>query len=195
MNSIAHLLISYILLYKYTTLFVVVFSAAVILPLPVNIILAAIGAFSSNGYLNIFTVFFIALFANTLGDTFDYFITRRYVSEVKRQKYIAKYVDFFAIEKYVEDHPRKTIFISRFIGLVSPLVNFLAGFAGVPASTFLVFDIFGNALEIGLFLWVGHTLGNAWNNLSSTLDIVEAILLGATVLFVSLVVVRKRKRE
>lgn len=43
---------SYVLLYKYVAIALVVYSGAVILPLPANAMLLAVGAFASQGYFS-----------------------------------------------------------------------------------------------------------------------------------------------
>ena len=53
MTAILSALLSYLLLYKYFAIFVLVFAGSFIVPLPGNAMLFAMGAFSSQGYMNL----------------------------------------------------------------------------------------------------------------------------------------------
>jgi len=66
------------LIYKYAAIFTIAFFGAIILPLPVNAMLLAIGAFSSQGYLIYGGSLTAAVTGNVLGDVTDYLATRKY---------------------------------------------------------------------------------------------------------------------
>src|SRR5271154_1887490 len=83
MNILSSLL-SYVLLYRYVTIALVVYFSAIILPLPSNAMLLAVGAFASQGYFNFWIALVTAVVANTLGDLTDYGITRKYGERVIR---------------------------------------------------------------------------------------------------------------
>src|SRR5476649_1096482 len=82
--NILNSLLSYVLLYRYWTIAVVVYSSALILPLPANAMLLAVGAFASQGYFNFWAALGIAVSANTLGDLTDYALARRYGEHITR---------------------------------------------------------------------------------------------------------------
>ncbi len=181
------------MLYKYTTLFVVVFSAAIILPLPINMLLIAMGAFSSQGYFSLTLSFVVAVVANVIGDTLVYLVMRKYAHEVLRQKYIKKYSFFLRLEHYIAHHTRMTVFLSRLIGVLGPPVNFLAGFMKIRFRTFVLFDFLGNMCEIGIFLFVGYLIGDTWNDISSLVSLIQGLALGIVIIFVLLHVFKKRE--
>jgi membrane protein DedA with SNARE-associated domain len=82
------LILSYLLLYKYLAIFILVFSAAVIIPWPVNTAILAVGAFSSQGYFNFWISLAVAISANVSGDLFDYWLTRKYGQKAIKNFYI-----------------------------------------------------------------------------------------------------------
>ena len=61
-------------MYRYTTLFTLIFLSAVIVPLPANTVLLAVGAFITQGYFDFGWAAIVALIANVLGDSVGYFI-------------------------------------------------------------------------------------------------------------------------
>jgi len=67
--------LSYLLVYKYLVLFLIVFLASLILPLPATALIMAAGAFSSQGYFNFSEVLLVAFAGSVLGDCCGYFIS------------------------------------------------------------------------------------------------------------------------
>ena len=192
MTSILDFLLSYLLIYKYVTLFIVVFSSAIILPLPIDILTTAVGAFSSHGYFNFWLSLAVAVGANVSGDIIDYFIFKKYGHAVLREKYVKKYSYFLKLEEYVKHHAGLTIFISRFVGVLGPLVNFLAGYIKVPTSRFIFFDLLGNFFEFLLLLSLGYVIGDAWGNISSLLSIFEWLLLVGILIYFAFYLFKKK---
>jgi membrane-associated protein len=172
MNEILAALLSFLLLYKYVALFLIIFFSAVILPLPDNTVLLAAGAFASQGYLSFWLSFITVLLANVLGDCFDYFLAKRYGPSVTKRLHvkIPWYID--RLDRYIRNHPRKTIFFTRFIGTADVIANLLAGFIKVSWQEFLLWDTLGNILSLFYILYLGYFLGIYWMTFSGILSIV-----------------------
>lgn len=184
-------ILSYLLLYKYATLAVVVYGSAVILPLPANAMLLAIGAFSGQGYFNFWASLAIAVIANTLGDLTDYAIARRWGESVIRVLKLNR-LDFFnQLRDELRADAAITVFLTRFAGLLSTVANFLAGMVGVPFGTFLFYDFLGNFIEPGVALAIGWFVGDYWSDFSGSFELVGAIVAVSVIIFV-LVRIRRR---
>jgi membrane protein DedA with SNARE-associated domain len=78
MNFLLQHIIPFILLYKYTALFLVAFIASFVIPIPSGNVLIASGALSAVGYLNIWIIIPLSIVANILGDNLNYFISYKY---------------------------------------------------------------------------------------------------------------------
>ncbi len=178
-------LLSYVLLYKYYAIFVIILSGGIIVPWPENTLLFASGAFASQGYISFWAVFITALVANVLGDLIDYGLTYWWGYKVIKEHHIKKYWYVEKLNIYLRNHAGMTVFLTRFVGTVGPIVNFLSGLAGIPFKKFLAFDILGNAFDIGIFLCIGYALGNVWQNFSSITDTLGWILSGVAVLSIA----------
>ena len=152
-------LLSYVLLYKYFAIGGVVFLSGLLLPLPSNTLLMAAGAFASQGYLNVYAAFAVALVSNVLGDSLGYALTRiwgtRYITRARLDHFSA----VTRIEKFVRENVRLTILVTRFLGAPGVIVNFLCGLSGVPYRRFVLYDMIGNALDTACFLFAGYALG------------------------------------
>jgi len=164
-NAVVSWLLSFLLLYGYLALFVVAFFAAAIAPLPASTLLVAASAFSAEGYLNIFAIFFTVLAGNVLGDLMGYTLLRRYgrgflttvgLGKLERSR------RFAALEDYFRTYPRTLIFFSRFMTEVNALVNFLSGLSAVPFRTFITFELLGQTLYVLAYSAAGRYLGSAW---------------------------------
>ncbi len=167
METILGSFLSFLLLYKYTALFVVSFFAAFLLPLPSSSTLAGSGAFASQGYFSLAMVLFVALLGNIGGDLAGYFLARRYGEEFMRKIGFKKVFSsryYKSVVDYLTGAPHSLIFFSRFLPEVGPAVNILAGITGVPVRTFLVVDIIGEVSYVLLYGLVGFFMGSGWEN-------------------------------
>ena len=187
MTSLAAVLLSWLLLYKYTLLFGVFFLSALALPLPGNTLLLASGAFASQGYMSYSVALATVLLGNVLGDVAGYTLAVMYGDDILRKLRI-KHAYLNVIERYVASHPRMTIFISRFGGTLDPLVNILSGLGGVSFKTFLLFDLLGNLVSLTLVISAGYYLGDYWQNFSDVVTttgwIIFAILTTGAILVI-----------
>ncbi len=191
MESFLAPLLSYLLLYKYIALFAVVYLSAVILPLPSNAMLLAVGAFSSQGYFSFWVSLTVAVVANTLGDLTDYGIARKWGGAVVRVLRLNKLLFFRELEQELRSDAAVTVFTTRFAGALSAPANFLAGIALVPFGTFLWCDFLGNVIEPFAALFLGYLAGDHWNNFSGPLSIIAAIVAVLVMLFVLFRIHRK----
>jgi len=184
MESLLSLILSYVLIYKYVAIFIIAFSGAMILPLPVNPMLLAIGAFASQGYFNIWISLSVAVTGNILGDMTDYFLAKKYGEALIRKLKIRNVRFFRQLEAELRRDAVSTIFTSRFAGSLSPIVVLLAGFVDVPFLSFIIPDILGDLIEPLVVLFIGYALGTYWSSVSSTLNLIAALVATAVVMFI-----------
>jgi membrane protein DedA with SNARE-associated domain len=177
-------LLSYVLLYKYIAIFVIVYAGAIILPIPVNAMLLALGAFASQGYFNFWGSFAVAVIANCLGDLTDYGITRKYGERVIRRFNIDKVPFFIGLKDELRTDAAVTVFVTRFAGSLSSITNFLAGLVRVPFKTFFFYDLLGNIIEPGAALTIGYAVGNYWSEFPNLLSIFAGIAATGILFFV-----------
>ena len=181
MNGFLAVLLSFLLLYKYWALFIVIFSAAVIVPFPSNSVLLAAGAFASQGYFSFSISLAVAVAANTLGDCVDYFLARRYGARALRILHIRIPTYIERLERSVRRYPGPVIFLTRFVGTIEEITSFLSGFIGIGFGTFLLYDLLGNLASIGAVIYAGYFLGINWQDFSGLFTIAGLLLLGLAV--------------
>ncbi len=177
-------LLSFLLLYKYIALFAIVYITAVLVPLPTNTMLLAVGAFSSQGYFNFWISLAAAVVANTLGDLTGYAVTRRYGERVIHALKLNRLRFFSQLREELRTDAAVTVFMTRFAGWLSSATNFLAGLVGVPFLTFLWCDLLGNIIEPGAALVIGYAVGNYWNDFSGSFELIAGVVAVSVIIFV-----------
>lgn len=199
MSAILFATFSYILLYKYLALFIVAYLAALLLPLPSNTSLLAAGAFASQGYLNIYLVLLVALTANVSGDITGFLLSRRYGKEFLKKVGFRKMIEsekYMSLEEFIFENSRMTIYVTRFVGQIGPLVNIVTGLS--EEITFKKFFIYGIAGELTYVLCLGLTgyfLGSTWQNFTTSLELISlSILLLIVIIIFSKLYFRKLKK-
>ena len=195
MDSFLAPLLSYLLIYKYVALFAIVYLSAVILPLPSNGMLLAVGAFASQGYFSFFGSLAVAVIANTLGDLTDYGLARKYGEAIIHKLRIDRLRFFMQLREELRVDAAITVFMTRFAGLLSTPANFLAGLVEVRFKTFLVYDFLGNFIEPFAALSIGYLVGNYWDDFSDLFTLIAAIIAAAVILFVLVRIYRRMMRR
>jgi len=183
MTGATTLFLSYLLLYKYVALFLIVFAIAIIVPLPANIFLLAAGAFSSLGYLSLPLTLLVAVVANVAGDVVDFLLARYFGVKILKFFKIQENKTWIRIENQLRDHARATIFTSRFVGPLDLIVSLSSGIAKVPVGTFILYDFLGNFLSNVLVIGVGYFAGISWQNFSGLADLISSIIFVVVLIF------------
>jgi membrane-associated protein len=148
----------------YAILFIIVFceTGLVVTPfLPGDSLLFAVGAIAANGKLDLWLVMGLILVAAILGDSVNYSIGKyaghkliqRFPRLIK-QKHIDKTHEFF------ERYGGKTIIIARFVPIVRTFAPFVAGIGAMTYSRFMMFNVVGALLWVGLITPAGYFFAN-----------------------------------
>lgn len=182
--NVLNSLLSYVLLYKYAAIAVVVYAGAAILPLPANAMLLAVGAFASQGYFSFWAALSVAVTANTLGDLTGYWIARRFGERVTRALRLHRFRFYGQLQDELRVDAAVTVFLTRFAGSLSSIANLLAGLVGVPFRTFFTMDVFGNIIEPLGALALGFAVGEYWSDFSELLDLAAAVVALSVIIFV-----------
>lgn len=129
--------------------------------LPGDSLLITLGLISSRGDIDIKLLVPSLVIATILGDHFSYFLGRKYSENIKRN--INK---FYLEEKHLESahafydrHGGKMILFCKFIAFVRTFAPFVAGTSKMSVVRFVLFDIAGASLWVGLLVGGSHYLG------------------------------------
>jgi len=148
----------------YVILFLVVFmeTGFVVTPfLPGDSLLFAAGALSAANYLNIWVLYALFLTAAIVGDTVNYWIGYKVGPRISQNegKFIKKEY-FDKAQEFYAKHGNIAIVLARFIPIVRTFAPFVAGFAKMTYTHFVLYNIVGGVIWVSLFLWGGFLFGN-----------------------------------
>ncbi len=153
-------------LWLYAILFVIIFceTGLVVTPfLPGDSLLFAAGSLASmpGSSLDPHLLFLLFFIAAVLGDSVNYQIGHKVGpkvfqyehSKLFNTKHLSKTNDFF--NKY----GGKTIIIARFVPVIRTFAPFVAGIGAMAYNRFILFNIVGAGLWVGLFSYSGYFFG------------------------------------
>ncbi len=145
-------------------LFLIVFAETglVVTPfLPGDSLLFAAGTFAALGALDLRLVIFLLIIAAIIGDTVNYWVgawvgPRAFSGRVSwlRKDYLDRTHAFY------EKHGGKTIILARFVPIIRTFAPFVAGVGAMNYGQFLLYNVVGAVLWVGIFTLGGFYFGN-----------------------------------
>lgn len=152
--------------WTYLFLFVIIFAETgfVVTPfLPGDslIFAAALLAAKFPDILNPILIFALLSLAGILGDSVNYAIGHAVGPKVFRQdvRFLKReYLD--RTHAFFEKHGGKTIILARFMPIIRTFAPFVAGVGAMTYGKFLVYNVVGGILWVGLFTALGYFFGN-----------------------------------
>jgi membrane-associated protein len=145
-------------------LFLIVFceTGLVITPfLPGDSLLFAAGTFAALGALDLWLVVLLLIVAAIAGDTVNYWVgayigPRAFRGDIRflRKEYLDRTHAFY------EKHGGKTIILARFIPIIRTFAPFVAGVGAMSYPKFILYNVVGALLWVGLFVLGGYFFGN-----------------------------------
>ena len=148
----------------YAILFLIVFceTGLVVTPfLPGDSLLFAAGTFAALGALDLWLIVLLLIIAAIVGDTVNYWIgayigPRAFKGDIRflRREYLERTHAFY------EKHGGKTIILARFVPIIRTFAPFVAGVGAMSYPKFIVYNVVGAVLWVGLFVLGGYFFGN-----------------------------------
>lgn len=144
-------------------LFLIVFceTGLVVTPfLPGDSLLFAAGTFAALGALDLWLLVLLLIIAAIAGDTVNYWIgayigPRAFRGDIRflRKEYLDRTHAFY------EKHGGKTIIMARFVPIIRTFAPFVAGVGAMSYPKFIVYNVVGAVLWVGLFVLGGYFFG------------------------------------
>lgn len=170
-------LIEHITTFSYLGIFVIAILANVVVPFPEEIVILAIGYLVGIGKINGFIVFPIILLGLLISDTVMYLLAKRGARILT-----AFYNRFFAKtlaskQAWIDKHPGRVIFYTRFMMQFRFLGPFLAGKTKMPYQKFLAYELAALCIYIPTLLFLGNYFHNRMESVVAGVGIVHNIIL------------------
>lgn len=198
MGVLLQSLLTYVLVYKYAAIFLITGIAAVGFPIPAVTILVASAFFATEGYLNFAWVLVAGAMGNIAGDNVGYWLARRYGEPLLIKIGLRRVLQSQILKKLegkVTSHPITTVFLSRFVGGLTPVVNTLAGLGKMRYLKFFVLDVAGETVDVALVCAGGFLFGSNWQSVGDVVGKFVIIIAIAVILGVTLFGRRRVKRQ
>jgi membrane-associated protein len=147
--------------------------------LPGDSLLVTAGVFSAAGAVPLKWLLLPVMLCAIAGDQIGYWIGRGAGAAIYRRedslffkrRHLQRAHDFYT--KY----GGKTVILARFIPIIRTFCPPVAGAAGMPYTTYLVYDIFGGTLWVGTMILGGYFLGRSIPNISQKIHYVILVVI------------------
>lgn len=179
-------------------LFLIVFceTGLVVTPfLPGDSLLFAAGTFAALGALDLWLLVLLLIIAAIAGDTVNYWIgayigPRAFRGDIRflRKEYLDRTHAFY------EKHGGKTIIMARFVPIIRTFAPFVAGVGAMSYPKFIVYNVVGAVLWVGLFVLGGYFFGTI-SVVRENFTLVILVIIAISVLPIVIEALRARRRR
>jgi membrane-associated protein len=179
-------------------LFLIVFceTGLVVTPfLPGDSLLFAAGTFAALGALDLWLVVLLLIVAAIAGDTVNYWVGSYIGPRAFREdtRFLRKeYLD--RTRAFYEKHGGKTIIMARFVPIIRTFAPFVAGVGAMSYPKFIVYNVVGAVLWVGLFVLGGYFFGNM-QVVRDNFTLVILAIIAISVLPIVIEALRSRRRR
>lgn len=161
----------------YGGMFILALISNMVVPVPEELVLVAVGYFSAKGHFNFFYSYGIFVSGMFVSDTILYFmaykgsrITKRLQRKIENNRHLKD-------EGFVKRHIRKIIFISRFLMYLRWVGPVISGVARVPYKKFALYDFLALLIYVPLILFLGFYFENYIDKIMSDVNRVRNIFM------------------
>lgn len=172
-------------------------------PIPSEVILSFGGFLTLHSQLNIIGVIIASTIGNILGAVILYLIGKLLNKErlyniidgkIGKVLYLKK-DDIDKSEKWFLDKGKYTVFFCRFVPIVRSLISIPAGTTKMKFSLFLILTLLGSSIWNTVLVCLGAFAGEAWENISNSVDLfAKTTLVILVVAFISFVYIFYKNR-
>lgn len=198
MNSIAHVLPSFIQQNPHLFCFIFLFLFAFTLPICEEIAVALVGVTTRALGTDFVSIAIVAIAALLIQDYALFLIARTFGPRIMRHRFVARFFKpdkVVAAERYFRRRGPVIILGSRFVvGLrISAILG--SGFLRMSWSKFLLFDSIAASMMTPAWLFVGYSLGAQFDQNAGPITRILAIIGPVAVLFAAFLVYRGVKAD
>lgn len=166
MENILGILLTLILNYGYPIIFVIIFVGYLGLPISLNVILLAAGAFAVDGTLNIYFLIPFITISALFGDVFNYYLGKKF-GHLLVNKFTNKLglteKRLAIVDGSMDKWGIWSIFFTRW--LFTPIgipVNIIAGMRKYSLKKFIAFAGCGELIWASIYISLGYFFGTNW---------------------------------
>lgn len=168
---------------------VLLISLAEVLPfiglfIPSATVVGLFGFLSAQGYFDIVDLIWFSAIGAVLGDGISYYLGTKGTKFFRQENKIFKLSHLEKGERFFRKHGSKSIFLSRFISPVRPMIPFIAGLSRMNKKVFMFWNIVSGVLWAASFLLLGYFFGGALNTIAVWSNRIGIFILGTIILLI-----------
>lgn len=149
--------------------------------LPGDSLLFVAGTLVQQGvfHVNIFLFVFLLWLAAIAGNSTGYYIGTKYGRRLFRREDSRFFRKEFLrqAEEFYERHGSKTIVIAMFVPIVRAFAPVVAGIAKMPYGRFVLFNITGAFMWVGVFTLIGYAAGDVIKRLGINIEAAALVII------------------
>ncbi len=191
--DLSNVLLAWLLIYGAWAILLILFVAALGVPIPGTLVVLAAGAFIRQEVLNLEWVLICALLGLCLGDIACFSIGYSAHKFVRRRLQTSP--AWQRAEKQLTRRGGVAIYLTRW--LITPLagpVNLVAGSTGYPFSSFVLFSVSGELTWLLLYGGLGYVFSDQWALINTLISNFSGVLVGVVALAVGSYALLRRHR-
>ncbi len=183
--------------YGYLAAFTVLLLCGVGLPLPEEVTLIGSGILLYRGEVDFLPITIVCSVAILLGDSFPFWLGRRYGTSALRLKWVSKVLRperFARLRTRFDEYGSWAVFGCRFFAGIRIPGYFVAGTMGMRYSRFILLDALGVLISVPISIYLGKMFGGQVDRLKDTVHDIHLILAFLAVSLILIMLLRLRLR-
>ena len=198
MESLIHLMESWVSDYGYIAIFLLMLAESACIPFPSEVTMLVGGWYSATGDLNFFWVGTMGVLGNVVGSWIAYGVGRTMGREVLDR--YGKYVlirshDIDKAEIWWARHGEAATFFSRLLPVIRTFISLPAGIAKMPFGKFTLYTFLGCIPWTFALTWLGVIVKDNWERVLGYFDVPTLIIGGLVVVVVVVWYLRRRRQR
>lgn len=143
----------------------------------------------SQGNADFTTMVLVGIAGAIVGNSIGYEIGRRLGPSVRTSRFGRRVGDrnWGRAERFLATRGAKAVAITQFLAVLRSVAPALAGVAGMPYRTFLLWNAVGSVLWGFTFVTIGYFAGRSYERVADTIESAGLVLLGLVVLVLGVV--------
>jgi membrane protein DedA with SNARE-associated domain len=183
-------------LYVYLLIFLISFSesfAFIGLAVPGAAFAVSAGFLAYKGYFSIYILVTFAIFGAILADIASFYLGIYSFDGFKKSQMYRKYKTYFEYGvEFFKKYGAVSVFIGRFIGVLRPIVPFVAGALNMNKALFFVWAVISGILWGIVYVGTGYFFGEGFELVKRYIKGVNYILASAILLTLIVYLLKKR---
>jgi membrane-associated protein len=183
---------------RYFLFYITLASCGIGAPFNSDLLLIAASVLAALGYFNLWILIPLAFLGLMTGDSINFWVARTYGSKILSVRPFSWVVSPEKLKKgedYLNRKGTRFLFMVRFFPLIRTPLYFAAGSLKVKPSTFYGYDISSTLIYLFALMTASFYASANIDPLIAAFKQIQLFLLGAVVVFLSVLILRKKRKD